>query len=97
MKLKWRKYSGDRISSPGWRASVEIPPEASYNPTVRRYGCVWEEPDGFHCYLEVSKPGQLEDEELGTFQSLEEAKEAVQSSLLKQYPRSYEARSTQRQ
>jgi hypothetical protein len=86
--MKWSRYSGTRISSAGWRTSVELPASQPFGPTSRRYGCVWEELEGIRGYYEVELSGEIEDVELGPFSSQGEARRAIENALLQQYPTS---------
>ena len=86
--VRWSRYSGMRIYKDGWRTSVELPASQPFGPTTRRYGCVWEEPNGFHGYYEVEGAGELEDIEVGPFQSESEARRTVEQLLKQTYPNS---------
>ncbi len=84
--MRWTRYSGKRISKAGWRTSVELPATQPYGPTSRRYGCVWEDSEGFRGYYEVERPGEIEDIEVGPFTLESEARKAVEMSLEMTYP-----------
>jgi len=86
MTLRWRPYSGTRISVAGLRTSIELPPTQPYGPPTKRYGCVWENGNKYFGYYEVEHPGEIEDVVLGPFHSLEEVKTRVESALFAQYP-----------
>jgi hypothetical protein len=86
MTFRWVKYSGTRIVSAGWRTSIELPPTQPSGPTTRRYGCVWANGTHFYGYFEVTRPGEIEDVELGPFESEQQARREVETGLQMQYP-----------
>jgi hypothetical protein len=87
--MRWSRYAGDRISRPGWRASLLVPSEWRGALSRRVYGCVWEEKGEFRGYFERERPGEVEDAELGPFASFAEAKRAVEAALRAEYPNHY--------
>jgi hypothetical protein len=50
---------------------------------------VWENGSDFIAYFERERPGEVEDVELGPFESLAAAKRAVEASLRAEYPTHY--------
>jgi len=86
--FRWTRYSGARIVTSGWRTAVELPATQPFGPTTKRYGCVWEVGGSFKGYFEVDRPGEIEDVELGPFNTETEARRAVESSLESHYSRS---------
>ena len=85
-KMRWNRYSGSRISRPGWRTSLELPATERFGPTTRRYGCVWYDGSKFFAYYEVSRPGEIEDIGIGPFVTEQEARAEVEGCLNRQYP-----------
>ena len=79
--MRWRPYKGERIAVPGHRTFIELPPVIRFGDTTKRYGYVWREKDSFNAYVEVPHPGQVEDLELGSFDSERKARTAVESIL----------------
>lgn len=79
--MRWRPYKGERIAVLGHRTFIELPPVIRFGPTTKRYGYVWSEAGAFHAYVEVLQPGQVEDLELGAFDSQRKARAAVESIL----------------
>ena len=86
--FRWTRYSGARIVTSGWRTAVELPATQPFGPTTKRYGCVWEVGGSFKGYFEVDRPGEIEDVELGPFNTETEARRAVVFSLESHYSRS---------
>jgi len=86
MTLRWRPYSGTRISVAGLRTSIELPPTQPYGPTTKRYACVWEDNSEYLGYYEVDRPGEIDDVALGPFTNLEEAKTALGEALCREFP-----------
>ena len=85
--FRWTRYSGSRIITSGWRTVVELPATQPFGPTARRYGCVWKDGESFKGYFEIDRPGEIEDVELGPFNTEAEARRAVECSLAIHYNR----------
>src|SRR3990172_1063589 len=79
--MRWRFYNGSRIPSPGVRTSIEEPATIRFGQTTRRYGCVWQAGGAFKAYTECRHPGEIEDFDLGTFDSERAARRAVVEAL----------------
>lgn len=79
--MSWRPYNGSRIPSPGVRTSIEEPATIRFGQTTRRYGCVWQADGAFRAYVERHHPGEVEDVDLGTFDSERAARRAVVEAL----------------
>jgi len=81
--MRWRQYKGDRIAAPGHRTFVELAPTIRFGNSRKRYGYVWGGEGLFHAYVEVHHPGQVEDLELGTFDSTGKARRAAEAALMR--------------
>lgn len=80
--MRWTSYKGYRIPTAGHRTFVELPALIRFAEPRRRYGCVWTESDGrVRAYVEVLRPGQVEDVDLGPFSTTSEARRAVEAAL----------------
>jgi len=80
--VRWIRYNGARIEAAGHRTSVELPPRARFGPTRRRYGYVWNRGESFCAYVELLRPGQTEDLDLGSFRTDQDARRAVEAKLM---------------
>ena len=84
--MRWTKYNGIRIASPGRRTHIELAPTVRFGPTRLVYGYVWPDGDSFSGYVERLEPGQVEDVELGRFTEEKAARRAVEAALTSLYP-----------
>lgn len=92
VKMKWRRYTGSRIEVEGWRTSIELPPSQQFGPIEKRNACIWVTSGKYFGYIEVDSPGELIDEQHGPFETLEQAKGALELLLLQTYPFAYEVK-----
>ena len=79
--VRWTRYSGDRIVSPGHRMFVESAPTIRFGQASRVYGYVWPDGDCFRAYYETQHPGEIVDMDLGSFQTVFEARRSVETAL----------------
>lgn len=80
--MRWRPYKGERIEVAGHRTFIELPPVIRFGDTLKRYGYVWIEKGSVRAYVELLRPGQVEDLDLGVFGSVREARRSVENALL---------------
>jgi hypothetical protein len=79
--MRWRRFEGARIPSRGVRTFIDVHPTIRFGDTTKRYGYVWSADGAFNASVERLHPGEVEDVDLGVFQTQGAARRAVIEAL----------------
>lgn len=82
--LRWRRYAGDRIESPGFTTTIDPTGWGDRAAVVR--ACVWQRADGtWWGYWEEDTPGTTTDHHAGPFATARDARAAVGDLFARHY------------